>query len=107
MSFFLDHLRHRQITELLAHAHELVDYGFKLVEGLNLLPIERHHLRVGQAHGEGFAPLLAGEQGIGAAFDHGAVGMFDGQELFGERASAQLAQTGESFQEGMAPMFQV
>jgi hypothetical protein len=107
MSFFLDHFRHRQIAELLAHANELVDHGFKLAEGLNLLAIERHHFRVGQAHGEGFAPVFAGEQGIGAAFDHGAVGVLDAQELFGEGASAQLAQIGQLFQEGLASVFQV
>jgi len=106
MSFFLDHLRHRQITELLAHANELVDHAFKLVEGLNLLAIERHHFWVGQAHGEGFARLLAGDQGIGATFDHGAVGVFDLQELLSERASAELAQTSELFQEGLAPTVQ-
>jgi hypothetical protein len=107
MSFFLDHVRHRQITELLAHANEFVDHALKLVEGFNLLAIERHHFRVGQAHGEGFASLLAGEQGIGAAFDHGTVGVLDRQELFGEGTSAQLAQVGQLLQQGLALVFQV
>jgi hypothetical protein len=107
MSFFLNHFRYRQVAEFFAHANELVNHGFELTEGLDLLPIERHQLGVGQAQGESFATLLAGDQGIGAAPDDGAVGVFDLQELLRKRAPTQLPQAGQLFEEGLAPMFQV
>ena len=61
MSFFLNHLRHRQIAEFFANADQLVDHRFELAEGLNLLPIKWHQGGIGQAHREGFAVLLAGK----------------------------------------------
>jgi len=107
MSFFLNHFRHGQVAEFFAHADELVHHGFELTEGLDLAPVERHQFGVGQAHGESFATLLAGEQGIGAALDDGAVGMFDLQELLRKGAPAQFTQAGQLLEEGLAPMFQV
>lgn len=102
MSFFLNHLGHGQIAELLAQPHQLLDHGLELAQGLNLLAIERHDLWVAQAHGEGFAPLFASEQGIRAALGDGAVGVSDLEELIGKRPPAQLAQINQLLQEGLA-----
>lgn len=103
----MNRFRHRQIAELFADADQLVDHGFELAEGLDLLPVKRHQGGIGEAHRTGLAALLAGEQGIGAALDDGAVGVLDRQELLGERAAAQFAQIGELGQESLAPAFQV
>jgi hypothetical protein len=69
MSFFLHRLRHGQITELLAYAHQLIHDGFKLAQGLNLLAIERDELRIGQTSGNSLGSLLAREQRIRTTFD--------------------------------------
>lgn len=102
----MHYLGHCQIAELLAHTDELVDYAFKLAQGLDLLAIKRNHRRVLQAHGKSLAALLAGEQGIRAAFDDGAVGVPDLQELVSEGSSSQLVPVGQLLQEGLATVFQ-
>ncbi len=107
MSFFLHHLGHGQIAELLADPHQLVHDGFKLAQGLNLLAIERDQLRISQAPGNGLGPLLAREQRIGAMFDLGAVSAFDQQKLVGQRTAAQLRQPRELLEEGLALVLQV
>ena len=59
----------RQITELFAQAHQLVDHALKLAHGLNLLAIERNQRRIGKPDRDGFIGFFAGQQRIGAAFD--------------------------------------
>src|SRR5512137_1231239 len=74
-SFFLHDFRYRQITELFAQAHQLVDHVFKLAHGLNLLTIEWNQRRIGESDRYGLAGLLTGQQRIGAAFDAGTIGV--------------------------------
>src|SRR5438132_540840 len=107
MSFFLHHLGHGQITELLADPHQLIHHRFELPHGLNLLAINRNQLRISQAHGAGLASFLAGDQRIRAASDLRAICMFDRQELFGERAATQLSQAGQLLEKGLTLVFQV
>src|SRR5512135_1698714 len=73
-SFFLHGFRYRQITELFAQAHQLVDHTFKLAHSLNLLPIEWNQRRIGEPDRDGLIGFLVGQQRIGAAFDAGTVG---------------------------------
>ena len=103
----MHHLRYRQIAQLFAHPHQLIDHFFKLAHGLNLLAIHGNQGGIAQAHRDGLVGLFAGQQRIGAALDVGAVGMLDGQELFGQGAAPQFAQVGELAQEGLALLFQV
>jgi len=90
----LHHLCHGQITELLADPDDLIHGSFKLPHGLNLSPVDWNQLGILQAQRHGLLSLLAGQQRIGAAFHHRAVGVLDGEKLFGERAVPQFAQAG-------------
>ena len=80
----MHHLSHRQIAQLLAHSHQLIDDVFKLTHGLNLLAIQGNQRGITQAHGHGLVGLLSCQQRIGAALDARAIGVFDGQKLFNE-----------------------
>ena len=101
------HLGHGQITELFAHAHQLVHDGFKLAHGLNLPPIDCEQFGITHAQRKGLGPLLAREQRIGAALNGGAVFAFDGQKLFGEGTPPELLQAGELLEELPPFVFQV
>jgi hypothetical protein len=103
----LDDFSDCQITELFAQAHQLVDHAFKLAHGLNLLAVERNQRRIGEPDRYGFAGFLAGQQRIGAAFDAGTIGVFNGQELLGQGAAAQLTQVGELAQKALALLFEI
>ena len=97
----------RQITELFAQAHQLVNHAFKLAPGLNLLAIKRNQGWIGEPDRYGFVGCFASQQRIGAAFNLRAIGMFDGQELLRQRTPAQLTQIGELAQESLALLFEV
>jgi len=84
----------RQITELSAQSHQLIDQAFKLAQGLNLLPIEWNQRWIGEPDRYGFIGFFAGQQWIGAAFDGGTIGVFNGQELLGQGTAAQFTQVG-------------
>jgi hypothetical protein len=86
--------------------HQLVHDMIELAHGTNLLAINGHQIRIGQPFGNGLLAFLAGEQGVGAAFDLGAVLAFDRQELFAKGAAPQLRQAGELLQEILALLFQ-
>jgi hypothetical protein len=103
----LHDLSDRQIAELFAQAHQLVHHAFKLAHGLNLLVIEWNQRRIGKPDRYGFAGFLAGQQRIGAAFDAGTVGVFNGQELLSQRTAAQLTQVGQLAQEALTLLFEV
>src|SRR6266853_4480917 len=106
-SFFLHHLSDRQIAQLLTHSHQLIDDVFKLTHGLNLLTIQGNQGGITQAHRNGLVGLLSCQERIGAALDAGAIGVFDRQKLFNQRATPQLAQAGEPLQECLTLLFQV
>ena len=103
----MHHLGHRQITELFTQAHQLVDHAFKLAHGLNLLAIQWNQRWIGEPDRYGFIGLFAGQQRIGAAFDAGTIGVFNGQELLRQGTAAQLTQVGELAQEALTLLFEV
>lgn len=104
-SFFLHSLSYRQITELFAQAHQLVDHAFKLAHSLNLLAIEWNQRRIGEADRYSFTGLLAGQQRIRTVFDAGPIGVSNRQELLGQGTAAQLTQVGELAQEPLTLLF--
>jgi hypothetical protein len=87
---------------LLAHLYQLVHDGFKLPQGLNLLPIQGHQVGIGQAPGDRLGAVLAGQERIGAALDARTVLALNHEELFRERAAPQLLQAGELLEELLA-----
>ena len=107
MSFFLHDFSHRQVTELFAHAHQLVDQAFKLAHGLNLLAVECNQRRIGEPDRYGLTGFFAGQQRIGATSKAGTIGVFDGQELLDKGAATQLAQIGQLAQQALTLVFEV
>ena len=107
MSFFLHGLGDRQITELLADLHQLAHDRFKLPQGLNLLPVKRDQLRIGQSLGNRLGPFLSRQQRIRTAFDRGAIFAFDQQKLLGERSAPELRQSCKLPEQRLALVFQV
>ena len=103
----MHHLSDRQSAQLLTHSHQLIDDVFKLTHGLNLLTIQGNQGGITQAHRNGLVGLLSCQERIGAALDAGAIGVFDRQKLFNQRATPQLAQAGEPLQERRTLLFQV
>jgi len=87
----LHHFCHRQITELFANSHQLIDDRFKFAHGLNLLAIDRNQGRIAQAHRNSLLGFFAGEEGIGAAFDPRAICALDHEKLFGQGAASQFS----------------
>ena len=101
------HFRNGQITELFTQANPLTDHTFKLAHSLNLLAIEWNQRWVGEADRNGFIGFFAGKERIGTALNLRAIGMFNGQELLGYGATAQLTQVGELAQEALTLLFEV
>lgn len=74
---------------------------------MKLSAVEGNHCGIGEPDRNGFIGFFAGEQRIGTAFNLRAVGMFNGQELLGQGATAQLTQVGELAQEALTLLFEV